>query len=241
MAERPILFSAPLVRALLDGTKTQTRRPVKLLRLDPDAPHPDILTCSTLWEARGGRLGCSFGSTEVGGDPVNETIAEAVCPYGTIGDVLWVREPARCLGTLPHAREMEVRYLADNASAVVSWPHRIKRPKAGHGLANGCYKEAARIWLRVTDVRVERVQDITEADARAEGVGKACARDIDPASGRQGAYTYYRGFRVVWDGIYAGRKDKPGLDWMSNPWAWVVEFDVLSTTGRPEGLEVPHG
>ena len=194
MKERPILFSAPMVRALLDGTKTQTRRvckPAEAAGLSFVVEVPDPLERGQVYN------GSHFGNEEGG--------VQFACPYGGIGDQLWVRETWAPL-TTGHA------FAADpvwTASPSGRWHPSIHMPRA-----------ASRIDLEVTGVRVERLQDISEADARAEG-----ARECDPVSGREvllagpsqrGSFVLH--YRDIWEQINGAGS------WDANPWVWVVMF-----------------
>ena len=150
--ERPILFSAPMVRALLDGSKTQTRR---LVKPQPDivfaGPIPGAGICGkyTHDDEKHGRLGVHIP-----------------CPYGQPGDRLWVRENFAHIyrdNSLPERRSFEdVAYMANGHSidigAYGSWKPSIHMPRW-----------ASRITLEISSVRVERLQDITRGDAMAEG------------------------------------------------------------------------
>jgi hypothetical protein len=173
--ERPILFSAPMVRAILSGTKTQTRRVVKgmaLLWLRPDGFTPEFTAL-----------------------PEN-----GLCPYGQPGDRLWVREAWR-------AWPDGVAYRADISDAdLADAVHAPWRPSIH------MHRAASRITLEITAVRVERLQDISEADAKAEGVTRPVPMlDDDPS-------TYVDAFGDLWASI-----NGPG-SWDSNPWVWVIEF-----------------
>lgn len=195
--ERPILFSGPMVRAILEGHKTQTRRVLPIANFwDPPVTHWEHWF-QNRWK------------------PVREGVTqgtEAKCPYGKPGDRLWVRERARLVeaddgspfvsGCRPNAR-VRVRYEADGTlSDWLPYPTRLASLGVGRCVPNGCYREASRITLEITDVRVERVQAISEEDARAEGFPSR-----SPFAGE-------------WDAIYAAK----GLGWDANPWVWVVEF-----------------
>lgn len=201
--ERPILFSTPLVRAILDGRKTVTRRPVKAVGLDFDVVDgvPMFMDHDGTWR-------------------------RAPCPYGEPGDLLRVRESATVidLAAGPSPDHMTIQYAADDTRRCVDWPERIKQPTIGHKLANGAYKEAARIWLRVTSVRVERLKDITEDEAKREGVTPSDAEGASNAWGGPHRWAFMR----AWAGIY-GKDTIAG----ASPWVWVVDFEVVSTTGRP--------
>lgn len=188
--ERPILFSAPMVRAILAGTKTQTRRVIK--------PHPQMVTDHRMapWE----------------GDPavLMELLASTGrrCPYGQPGDRLWVREAwADC--------DKLVRYYADEDVH----PLRRKRPSIHMP------RWASRITLEVTGVRVERLQDISEADALAEGVNVHPDHHGKP---RTSIYSPVQAYRDLWESI-----NGPG-SWDANPWVWVVAFERIDAAMKVE-------
>lgn len=251
MGERPILFSGAMVRALLAGTKTQTRRVVKSVEL-------------ARGEARGVRVApgtfCYLDFDGVpglswrpfGGSPTvpypPEKVATA-CPYGAPGDRLWVRETWR--PSIIHTHGLDscdcddvlVKYAADGSDRVFSsatgyavaedWtmPDAAKR---GDVPSIHMPRWASRLTLEVTGVRVERLQDISEADARAEGaqVVPFYPDDGFPLSdgwthvgddGKCVLYTSARdSFRALWESIN-------GTDsWASNPWVWCVEFKQVT-------------
>lgn len=188
--ERPILFSGPMVRAILEGRKTQTRRvvtkPVVLDWLDQFLP-------------------------EFVAAPENH-----LCPYGFAGDRLWVRETFagdNLCGWVYRAdhpnADIKAGELDDGEQSLRRWVPSIHMPR-----------EASRLKLEVTGVRIERLQDISEADAKAEGV---CCAPGHP----HGAADQHRGaFRALIESL----NGKRGFGWATNPWMWVVEFRV-----------VPHG
>lgn len=196
MKERPILFSGSMVRAILAGTKTQTRRVVKHKIIGPNPPtgifdwhHPRT---DEWMGAHGG--GIKFGLTN----------AARLCPYGQPGDRLWVRE-AFYVGVEggPIYRACIDQGLADFVDAVrkrygEKWVPSIHMPRW-----------ASRILLEIVGVRVERLQDINEWDAIDEGVGG----DVKVAP----CFAVER-YRALWESI-----NGPG-SWDANPWVWVVEF-----------------
>lgn len=211
MKERPILFSTPMVQALLQGTKTQTRRVVKTAGVEYVAQR--IVYCDGKWQGESGRI--------------------IKCPYGQIGDLLWVRESFRL--TQPY--EPETYYFGykdgfDSTNPASSkydfaepdvWKPSIHMPK-----------EAARIWLRITNIRVERLQDISEADAKAEGValherGVHYLNYYDQKhSTTQFIYNCrnaYDSFRSLWY-VINGKRDEP-FAWYKNPWVWVIDFERI--------------
>lgn len=197
--ERPILFSAPMVRAILAGTKTQTRRSVK--------------------PPRGYRwLDLAVG-TMVNDGGHKKHISDLRSPYGEPGDRLWVRETWAYGTHAMNAKRDEdgpFVYAADNYGTqgrlCDRWRPSIHMPRA-----------ASRITLEITGVRVERLQDISEADARAEGIGRYDNGTFgldDPAAcmGPSAAVAYMR----LWNHIN-------GPDsWGANPWVWCLEFRRLA-------------
>jgi hypothetical protein len=188
MKERPILFSAPMVRAILDGKKWMTRRVVK-----PQPARQVYQIDHTEYFAPG----------EYSDPDVPDYDAEVRCPYGRPGDRLWVRETWRCAdyGRRHQAQGM-VHYRAD-AESMGAWRPSIFMPRW-----------ASRLTLEVTGVRVERIQNISLDDMRAEGV-----RPNNEAS-LLWRETLTENFRTLWDDINAKR----GYSWQANPWVWVIEF-----------------
>jgi hypothetical protein len=198
MKERPILFNGAMVRAILAGTKTQTRRVVKL-------PHQNRLGA---WEPtrfggpRGGHLRDGSTIPEQGGIWHTRTGDHLGCPYGQPGDHLWVRE------TFTAFDDSHIQYRADYRSDPagekahgVVWTPSIHMPRL-----------ASRITLEIVSVRVERLHDISEADAKAEGTPKPIQiSDDDPR-------TYRDAFGDLWELINGDGS------WDANPWVWVVEF-----------------
>jgi hypothetical protein len=215
MNEKPILFSGPMVRAILDGRKTMTRRAVKLRERE---------------DAHEGNDGTLHAVQDHGCHVTERVIA---CPYGKTGDRLWVREtcyrwtgcgraPSRfaCIGgpQICYADDPEFGTDAQSQSAnayscVVTVPS-IHMPRW-----------ASRLTLEVTAVRVERLQAISEADARAEGIDRRMDGPDEEYSGAPGKWGWnpVTAFRHLWDAINAGR----GYPWESNPWVWVVAFKLV--------------
>lgn len=202
MTEHPILFSGPMVRAILAGAKTQTRRVCK----------PEWLRCL---------------DSE---DDEDRAKAVAGCPYGAPGMRLWVRETWAEAGNEDHAPLDPRRALyradtkpgdygadvfQDGREYFDGWRPSIHMPRW-----------ASRIDLEVTGVRVERLQEISEEDARAEGVDEWIPCEIRTGirariwggGKRQG--TAREHFSILWDSI----NSKRGYGWDANPWVWVIEF-----------------
>lgn len=218
MKDRPILFSAPMVSAILAGTKTQTRRVVKpqpprgTFQLTP-YHHPDKRPRFFAW--KGG-----FGGAEM--HPGWEPIA---CPYGQPGDRLWVRETHLIVGGAD-SKNPRVVYAATNDGSD-AWLSPVWRPSIHMP------RWASRITLEITSVRVERLQEISEADAIAEGIERAkdfpgWYRGSLPGGspGLQESGHAFKtptafpklAFRALWQSINGPES------WDANPWVWVVEF-----------------
>jgi hypothetical protein len=196
--ERPILFSAPMVRAILAGTKTQTRRVVK-----PDGKYRLGMVCP----ADGG---------------------PSRCPYGAPGDRLWVRETFQPLlaDGFDHD-ECDWKTGRGYRCSYVATAGRIEVIDRDDNITDRCKpgihmpRWASRITLEVTGVRVERLQDISEADARAEGVSfvaDGCARFGVGGAPDSWCDCPVTAYCALWESING--KDS----WAANPWVWVVEF-----------------
>jgi hypothetical protein len=194
--ERPILFSGEMVRAILDGRKTQTRRvvlpqPIKNPggKYEPSDP---VEGMDGKWHFMSGVV--SYAHNDVR------------CPFGQPGDRLWVRET---FWTDDHAPFAPAVYHADsdwNPGWERRWRSPIHMPRC-----------LSRITLEVTGVRVERVQEISEDDAKAEGVLE-CARRV--AGFDTGCASHVCGFRQLWSSL----NEKRGYGWDVRPWVWVIEF-----------------
>jgi len=196
MTERPILFSAEMVRAILDGRKTQTRRKMKV------QPWPDaIVTVEHYHQTVIDRCGDMQPGPEIFGAHWDDECGLR-CPYGAPGDLLWVRET----WFDPQMDGGRVLYAADKPDV-----HPIHRRRPSIHMP----RWASRIMLRITDVRVERLQAISEDDARAEGcepVGWIDETDV-------GMSSYREGFSRLWNDI-----NGPGA-WDANPYVWVISFE----------------
>ncbi|EAN6941595.1 hypothetical protein EKF11_23890 [Salmonella enterica] len=193
MKERGMIFNAEMVRAILDGRKTQTRRPVKFPLIDKN-------------------MGCELAGNELAGELAAHNYWNS--PYGKPGDRIWVRETFRV-----HSRATDVATLVYRASVRNSWTeqtHRVpvavcNKPATPEKWTPSIHmpRWASRITLEITDVRVERLNDIRECDAKAEGGQTECTLIGDK---------YYPGFRSLWKSIYGEES------WAANPWVWVIEF-----------------
>lgn len=215
--ERPILFSGPMVKAILDGRKTVTRRVVKPQPPDGiDALHGNDLRGRAPYPLEDYETGNVVG---FGFEDHNEVFYK--CPY-QVGMNLWVRETWRKTFDVDNSDVMEyraggtrlifgnsIRHGEHRATSVAPvWRPSIFMPRW-----------ASRITLEIVSVRVERVQEITEADAQAEGVESVSIADVP----RQAAWSCRQDFAQLWDKLNAKR----GHSWESNPWVWRVEFRRL--------------
>lgn len=209
MKDRPILFSAPMVRALLDGSKTQTRRIMK--------PQPEWTEPESVWQHGDGHSGTGWYVSN--SDYPEEGALFYRFPYGQPGDLLWVRENGW------EAPDLSPRDLREGAD---TWPAYEYDTEPLMCWENGELKKlgwkrrpsihmprwASRITLEVTGVRVERLQDISRGDAMAEGCPfPNMAQGDDPR----------KWYADLWHSIN-------GPDsWILNPWVWVVEFKVMKS------------
>lgn len=201
--ERPILFSGPMVRALLDGRKTQTRRVWKMPR-----------GCEWYAEMGGEAEGWFVDPDQ----PWWLHVEECRPPHGRPGDRLWVRESFAHIyrgNVQPEKRAPEdVAYMADKLTpdpyVYGSWKPSIHMPRW-----------ASRITLEITSVRVERLQDISDADCVSEGCGALPAAIGCPMTSAPGETIPRAMFRALWESIN-------GTDsWAANPWVWAIEFRRL--------------
>lgn len=227
MKERPILFSAPMVRAVDAGRKTQTRRIASIADLSIKPHSDDMVTWSVSFtKPIKGVLG-SYSGGKFSEAQAQRIIASQFCPYGSVGDRLWVREAWRASSAhddLP-PRDIpsgdRVEYLAD-----------------GVGYLTGRYRHArfmprwaSRIMLEITDVRVQRLQDIAEADAIAEGC-KVCSK-----SGTHAGYVFEgtkydraelchshatTAFEIFWGEFI------DAASWEANSWVWAISFKRIA-------------
>jgi hypothetical protein len=195
MSEKPILFSTDMVRAILDGRKTQTRRVVKFLHTGFHGltgqvmAHQEYKACYSM--PKGGFVFWSSACGQAYSDRAyRDDTGGYKCPYGAPGDLLWVRETWGGAGTIYYKASGDMPDWL--AKAGYKWRPSIFMPRW-----------ASRITLRITDVRVERLEEITEEDAIAEG-----CKSVDK-------------FKILWDNINQAR----GYSWLSNPWVWVISFE----------------
>ncbi len=199
MSIKPILFNTEMVRAILDGRKTCTRR---LVKPQPGKEYKNVFTISD-----GETLEWVFAEDLPSGSGV------CVNPPYQPGDILYVRETWKRAANGYYYYES---WQKDDIADIIKWKPSIHMPR-----------KAARIWLEVTNVRVERLQEITEDECIAEGIYKSSCRgcnatfgcDVCPNEG----YEEIEEFIELWNStIKKNCLDRYG--WDANPWVWVVEF-----------------
>lgn len=265
--EIPILFSTPMVQALLDDRKGQTRRlsgldilnekPDFYMRLDEidqmDIPKEAIKYDDKFYYAFTGKFN-------------NSSTVVLTCPYGKVGDILYVRENWKMVGwdfedsevVIQYEDEDEIRFEAPDNISVDAHQWIVKQYEKlldkeiirtededetmvtftglKHPFSPSIHlpKWCSRIWLEVTNVRVERLHDIKEEDAANEGIatfynkmGNLRFVNYMGLDG-DGFYFPYESFKSLWISINGPES------WKANPWVWVVSFKVLSKTGKPE-------
>ncbi|UGQ44934.1 ASCH domain-containing protein [Massilia endophytica] len=210
MKERPILFSAPMVRAILDGSKTQTRRVVKRSSRFPFdfVGGNGQINDPTCWGFECAET-AQWWVLQTDGD---ESLRQIPCPYGQPGDRLWVRETYADIGPrLTYRADTD-----DGAHCVVQrWTPAIHM-----------FRADSRILLEIVSVRVERLQDISQDDARAEGITDGdCVNCGEPEAKCACSFPmpdYRDAYCNLWETINGAGA------WDANPWVWVVEFKRAS-------------
>lgn len=209
--ERPILFQGSMIRAVLQDRKTVTRRLVKATKAHADG-------FMMLDHGKGWWPYNAFGDFASDHEGMEYPIA---CPYGKLGDRLWVRET--CFindyreASVPEQEraDCEIHYRADGIpdfegeEELIRWRPSIHMPRW-----------ASRILLEVTDVRVERLQDITEEQALAEGIKKHSDGGYHVEDGKHFSDSPVESFACLWSSV--------GGDWDANPWVWCVSFKRIA-------------
>lgn len=217
---KPILFNTEMVRAILNGRKTVTRRVVK--------PQPVF---SQHYEHKGkelydGEVSVWCYANHVAPDCYCEIDwLKQFAPYRP-GDILYMRETWGIAGFNPESNEMFVEYKADGANSNIVLPEE-KFQKYYEGMSEAepdwhpsihMPREAARIFLRVTDVRVEKLQEITEIDIQREGIIKR------PSKTDFEEFVAEKAFALLWDSTIK-TDDLPLYGWEASPWVWVISFE----------------
>ncbi|HFJ3402226.1 TPA: hypothetical protein ACGUJL_004598 [Salmonella enterica] len=221
--ERGMIFNAEMVRAILEGRKTQTRRVL--------ATYQDAVKFCPEWDVNGKQIFIVLGEKDHTG--MNPVITAIPCPFGQQGDRIWVRETWATLGNEDGCCVDWNDNLCkgDEKSAARIYRASCEQRPGDYGLWSipddadwkphtdnqkfeGAWRPsihmprwASRILLEITDVRVERLNSITESDAEAEGVTDTGFGDL-----------LVDGFRYLWKSIYGDGS------WQANPWVWVIEF-----------------
>ncbi|MFA4145455.1 morphogenetic protein [Enterobacter hormaechei] len=213
--ERGMIFNGEMVRAILDGRKTQTRR---IMKNQPAGDYPD--TPALIRSVDGGfQWYGHYGESRIFN-----------CPFGAVGDRIWVRETWADAGaSAPDLKLYRANYPAhvpthyENLppASDIRWTPSIHMPRW-----------ASRITLEITGVRIERLNGISEADAEAEGI------DMDALADSQDCYDCIAGhnmtgrptatgaFKYLWESIYGSDS------WRANPWVWVIEFKRIEGDGH---------
>jgi len=245
MKERPILFSKPMVNAILEGRKTQTRRVLKVKGRDA-VKISAWRFVHILWGAAANVLSCkkpvdtSYAGFHMSDD--SPYPAYFKCPYGQVGDRLWVRETWKpdengntcCITYAADEQKIDIENTSEAADRWLS----VRKPNEQYPRMDPAKwrpsihmpRWASRINLEITNVRVERLNDISEQDAAAEGIvidifnqGEPpkhghfdCLRKYVPAFGEfdPARYKFFR----LWESINGTGS------WNQNPWVWVIEF-----------------
>ncbi len=196
------------MRAILDGRKTQTRRIMK------PQPIPDDYFCpyngprgGHVWPSKNHKYGLHVEGMLQNGEGDWEGLASDACHFGEVGDRIWVREtwaeagagaPELLLYRANYPTHVPSHYENVTPAEEIRWTPSIHMPRW-----------ASRILLEITDVRVERLNSISEEDAKAEGAPTECCVIGDK---------HFLGFRSLWKNIYGDDS------WQANPWVWVIEF-----------------
>lgn len=208
-----MIFNGEMVRALLYGRKTQTRRPVKFPLIDKN-------------------MGCELAGNELAGELAAGNYWNS--PFGKPGDRIWVREtwaeagagaPDLKLYRANYPEHVPAHYENVPPADEIRWTPSIHMPRA-----------ACRILLEVTGVRVERLNGISETDAEAEGIDMEALFDAQDCydciadHNMTGRPTVTGAFKYLWESIYGDES------WKVNPWVWVIEFKVVpNVQDNPEG------
>ena len=205
MSSKPILFNTKMVKAILDGRKMQTRRVFSKTQLKYFDYAQKLGEISSL-------------------DNLHENDFAYILQFSQykIGDILWVREPAKVKSPpIATCKKLTFKYLADNKITEIylddDFDYSKKWIQRCQGVPNGCIKEMARIFLKVTNVRVERLQDISVRDIEKE---TGCKREIYSYSNKNKAF--YKDYCDLWNST-----TKDGYKWEDNPYVFVYEFERI--------------
>lgn len=236
---KPILFNTEMVQANLDGRKNNTRRIMKPQPVDKEYCNHEMVTFNDMLPGYyDGDYTCACRTCGYGVGPSGESMFKP--PY-VPGDILYVRETWRIQAAHRFDADVRIEFKAGGPMATIQFPgcrsqgterreydsFLQKWDRPGWCPSIHMPKEAARLFLKVTNVRVERLQDITPEQARAEGCDGRCNC---PSSGSSGSLSCVirdfsvEKFKTVWDStIKPADLDKYG--WNANPWVWVIEYE----------------
>lgn len=213
MKERPVIFNGEMVRAILDGRKTQTRRIMKV------QPEPSKTRAGDFWfSSKKLESMVHVSDFMPGNSPIADChlfFQEHCCPFGPVGERLWIRETFMDLtGTGIEATTGKFEGFAYRADTPAGSYGDEVRKEYGLKWTPSLHmpRKACRILLEITAVRVERLNDISEEDAMAEGVAPSQHIITPPEA------LYRVGFLKLWQSIYGEES------WRANPWVWVIEF-----------------
>ncbi len=237
MSKKPIIFNTEMVKAILDGRKTQTRRVIK------NNKKAGIIGNGYFYYDK-----ISYNASSSLTDFGKQKIIKLCSPYKA-GDILYVREPVKIMGNHKqigniYERTCNFKYLADDKIIEdFNIPYRFSASHINHflsfvknikptwltgnkGVPNGCIKEMARIFLKVTNVRVERLQDIGEDDVWKEGTREITDCEMsykcDAYVGYDGYEKVIGSFKKLWNSTA-----KDGYKWEDNPYVLVYEFEKV--------------
>jgi len=211
MKTTPMLFSADLVNALIDGSKTQTRRPISNQNLVGKCGEVNIWAITkAMWERISKERPVSWG-------------IRRLCPFGQPGDLIWVRETTEADDDTSDCVTLS-RYCADKGRVLSVCS---RRKYSGPVIAHWDYSRptrpsihmprwASRLTLKITDVRVERIKDISADDIRAEGI-----KPRFPITDQFTSGILTGQFMDLWESAYGDKS------WHSNPWVWCLNFQVI--------------
>lgn len=241
--ERGLMHTTDMVQAILANRKTETRRTrgLNAINSDPDFyKFGGLKTKNRLWDSTKEENPNLLATTAIFLDPIDcET--KIKCPYGNVGDRLYVREKWAKYNSESFDQEDIYAFFVLNDGTIVNntisnvymdanllspWKPSIHMPK-----------EAARIWLEITDIKIERLHDITDESALAEGIESISEKVITPTHYKNyldsnSMMIFPKGsYRTLWDSINA-KPNKTDLSWKVNPWVWVIKYKVISKTGK---------
>lgn len=241
MKERPILFNAAMVQAILAGRKTQTRRALK------HQPRMSDILPNFVFPKSKAELVSMHPAGFIYPNALDEILA--MCPFGAVGDRLWVRE-AWCMGRIDEVdaeHPLDRRLYAEQTGSADDYVlHKAECLNSGADISEVVWRPsihmprwACRIILEITSVRVERLHNISDADAMAEGIQGFYSTGEEKPD-RFGIKAEYCGYGTAGSWKFCETPVKAfeqlwyatGGQWIANPWVWVIEFKVLTTNGK---------